>query len=128
MISAGDRREVRRRADNRCEYCCLRQEALPFSTFHVEHIIPRQHGGADDLGNLALACHHCNEHKGPNLSGLDPRTGSLVSLYNPRTQRWEDHFRREGARIHPLTPTGRATVWVLAMNSTMMLQTREQIP
>jgi hypothetical protein len=31
-------------------------------------------GGSDDPDNLALACHHCNLHKGPNLAGVDPRT------------------------------------------------------
>ena len=45
---------VRRRADNRCEYCLLRQEYCDF-THHIEHIVSKQHGGLDDIGNLALA-------------------------------------------------------------------------
>lgn len=44
--------------------------------FHVDHIIPRQHGGLTQLDNLALACLHCNRHKGPNLAGLDPLDGA----------------------------------------------------
>jgi hypothetical protein len=28
--------------------------------FHVEHIVPRQHGGTDDPNGLALACDRCN--------------------------------------------------------------------
>src|SRR5215211_294900 len=57
---------VRGRAGNRCEYCHLPQEALPFATFHVEHIIATQHGGSDDETNLALSCDRCNFSKGPN--------------------------------------------------------------
>jgi 5-methylcytosine-specific restriction endonuclease McrA len=33
--------------------------------FHIEHVIPRQHGGSDDADNLALACPDCNLRKGP---------------------------------------------------------------
>jgi len=66
------RQTVREPADHRCEYCCLPQDAEPFFAYHVEHIVARQHGGGDDSGNLALACYHCNAHKGPNLSGLQP--------------------------------------------------------
>ena len=57
----------------RCEYCRLPQSALPLARFHIEHVIARQHRGGDSPGNLALSCHHCNLHKGPNLSGVDPR-------------------------------------------------------
>src|SRR5271165_4288477 len=39
---------------------------------------------SDDNDNLALACYHCNAHKGPNLSALDPESGALVRLFNPR--------------------------------------------
>ena len=63
---------VKQRAAGRCEYCGLRQEQEPLA-FHVEHITARQHEGKDTEENLALACHHCNLHKGTNLSGLDRR-------------------------------------------------------
>ena len=36
-------------------------------------------GSLDEVDNLALACHRCNLHKGPNLSGIDPLTGDPVS-------------------------------------------------
>ena len=62
---------VRTRANHRCEYCGIPQEFSELR-FHIEHIIPRQHGGIDDAENLALACPDCNLRKGPNLSGLDP--------------------------------------------------------
>ena len=36
------RQTVRERADHRCEYCCLPQDAEPFFAYHVEHIVARQ--------------------------------------------------------------------------------------
>jgi 5-methylcytosine-specific restriction endonuclease McrA len=67
------RKFVRTRANGRCEYCRLPDVAqrLPF---HVEHIIAKQHGGNDNVENLAWACDRCNAYKGPNLSGIDPQT------------------------------------------------------
>ena len=111
------RRLVRTRAGDRCEYCGLRQEADPFFRFHIEHVIARQHGGPTEAENLALSCHHCNLHKGPNLSGIDPETGATVALFNPRVQRWEEHFALRASVVMGLTETGRATVEVLAMNA-----------
>jgi len=68
------------------------------------------------LGNLALACLWCNLHKGTNIASIDPDSGDLVRLFDPRRQRWTDHFRLYGARILGTTPIGRVTVAVLAMN------------
>jgi hypothetical protein len=116
-MNAATRRRVRSRAKNRCEYCDLPQEADPFFTFHIEHILPKQHGGADHVSNLALACHHCNLHKGPNLAGIDPDTEEMVPLFNPRTARWEDHFARNDTWIVGRTAIGRATIRVPAMNA-----------
>ena len=115
---------VRQRAENTCEYCKLAQLAAPLAAFHVEHIIARQHGGGDDPSNLALACFHCNLHKGPNLSGIDPATGTIVPLFNPRTEHWDDHFELTEAWIVGRTATGRATVAVLAMNADDLCQLR----
>lgn len=85
---------------------------LPMIRFHVDHIIAEQHGGSDDFENLALCCSRCNYSKGPNLSGIDPSSGSIVPLFNPRTESWHDHFELHGALIIGRTPTGRATVRV----------------
>ncbi|MBI3911792.1 MAG: HNH endonuclease [Armatimonadetes bacterium] len=116
-MDAVTRALVRERAGDRCEYCHLRQEHLPFHRFHIEHIVPRQHGGGGDIANLALSCHHCNLHKGPNLTGVDPETGEVVRLFHPRRDRWDDHFAILGAMVIGRTPAGRATARVLRMNS-----------
>jgi hypothetical protein len=118
---------VRARAGNRCEYCGLPQSALPFATFHVEHVIARQHGGADEAGNLALSCDRCNAFKGTNLTSIDPDTRAVVDLFNPRAHTWDDHFRQSGFEIVGLTSTGRATVRLLHMNARRRLQLREAL-
>jgi hypothetical protein len=66
--------------------------------------------------NLALACCYCNRYKGPNLSGIDPESGNVVSLFHPRQQRWCDHFAWDGARLLAKSATGRATTHLLQIN------------
>ncbi len=83
---------VRQRAGNRCEYCHLPQDFSDLR-FHVEHIVPRQHRGADNLDNLALACPECNLHKGTNLTGIDPDTNQVTPLFHPRRDKWEITLR-----------------------------------
>jgi len=125
-MDATTRDLVRRRAGDRCECCGLRQEHCDLK-HHVEHIVAKQHGGSDDDGNLALACHRCNLHKGPNLTGVDPETGNLASLFHPRRDGWSHHFRFDGPQLVGLTPIGRATVQVLNMNDARRVEVRIEI-
>ena len=117
MISANVRAQVRERAQNACEYCHLDQNDSPLAALHVEHIIPKVHGGTDDLDNLALACIDCNLHKGTNLTGIDPETDEIIELFHPRRQVWEDHFEWQEVYLAGKTGTGRTTIRVLAINS-----------
>lgn len=117
---------VRSRAADVCEYCRLPQAATPAIAFHVEHTIARQHGGGNDPHMLALACDRCNAYKGPNLSSIDPQTGDLVALYQPRQQTWSDHFTIRVGKIVGLTPTGRATVRLLNMNAPRRVELRRE--
>jgi hypothetical protein len=105
----------------------LPQSAVAMSTFHVEHVRARKHGGQDDTHNLALACQSCNLHKGTNLTGIDPETDQIVPLFNPRQDVHSEHFTARGISIVGLTPTGRATVNVLAMNSDDQLAIRSAL-
>jgi hypothetical protein len=123
-MDAALRKFVRDRASNQCEYCRTSQDHEPFYRFHIEHIRPRQHDGTDEASNLALACHHCNLHKGPNLTAIDPVTAAIVSLFDPRRQAWSDHFAFQGTVINGLTPTGRATERLLKMNAVSRLELR----
>ena len=123
-MSPSTRARVAKRAGHRCEYCLLHQEDSPLAALHVEHIIPKIHGGTDDLNNLALACIDCNLHKGPNLTGIDPQTQRVTELFHPRRHRWEDHFGRDGLYLVGKTAIGRTTIRVLNMNSEDQLTLR----
>lgn len=114
---------VRERAGQRCEFCRLPQ-AFSELRLHVEHIIPRQHRGGDEADNLALACPACNLHKGTNLTGIEPDTGQVIALFNPRMDHWEAHFALEGIRVVGRTPKGRTTAWLLDMNDESRLRVR----
>ena len=113
-ISAAVRRLVRDRAENCCEYCGVSQAHIPFATFHVEHVIARQHGGGDTEENLCLACQWCNFFKGTNIASIE--NAALVQLFYPRIHIWSDHFMRHGAEVKALTAIGRVTVRLLKMN------------
>ena len=126
MIQPAVRQFVGKRAAQRCEYCRLPEHACELP-MHVEHIVARQHGGNDDAANLAFACDRCNLYKGPNLSSIDPATGDIVSLFHPRNDVWIDHFAFNGPEIVGLSPTGRATVQLLRMNTERRLRLRKEL-
>jgi hypothetical protein len=125
-VSTALRQMVRERAGGRCEYR-LYPEEMSFLAFEVEHIVAEKHGGATTVDNLALACPYCNRFKGTDLGSLDPETGQLTPFFNPRTQRWDEHFRFDGARIVPLTPEGRVTVAILQLNHPDRILERQRL-
>lgn len=104
------------RAGSCCEYCLMPAE-LDEATFEIDHIVAQKHDGPTQADNLALACFACNNHKGPNLSGIDPITNAQAALFHPRKDRWDDHFRYAEAFLVGLTPAGRATIRVLEINA-----------
>jgi len=113
------------RARGRCEYCHTPDGFVPGS-FAVEHIVPRSIGGKTTLANLALSCPACNGHKYNKVEGSEPLTSQRVRLFNPRKQRWSDHFTwsHDFTLIIGLTPIGRATVETLQMNQQKMVNLR----
>jgi 5-methylcytosine-specific restriction endonuclease McrA len=123
-MDAATRAAVRARARDRCEYCQRLQSTSPLIPLHIEHVIPRKHRGSDDIDNLALACAECNLHKGSDLTGLDPDSGQVTSLFHPRRDRWDDHFRWDGLRIVGQSAVGRTTVRVLQLNAPARLRVR----
>lgn len=118
------KRRVIKRAKGHCEYCHFPQDASLLA-FEMEHILAEKHGGETNFSNLALACPFCNRAKGTDLGSIDPETNKLTPFFNPRTQKWIEHFRFEGVKIIPLTAEGRVTVLILQFNHPDRLQERE---
>ena len=123
-MDAALERQVRQRAGGRCEYCRLPQSAAGIA-FQIDHVIARHHRGRTAAINLALACVYCNGYKGPNISGLDPRTGKLTRLFSPRRHKWTHHFRYAGGELLGRTAIGRTTVEVLRINLPNLIALRE---
>ncbi len=124
-ISATLRQFIFERASERCEYCLYPQE-LSLLSFEIEHIISGKHGGESNIENLAFACPFCNRYKGTDLGSLDPETEDLTPFYNPRKQKWSEHFSLENALITPLTPEGRVTVNIFRLNHPDRILERQQ--
>lgn len=79
------------------------------------------------LDNLALSCTVCNRRKGSDISSIDPETGDLVALFNPRTQQWLEHFNLDGVYLVGLTDVGRTTVEFLQLNAFKRLTERDAL-
>jgi len=114
---------ARQRASGCCEYCGRPEIHGPYP-FHVDHILALKHGGSTAPDNLAWACFQCNTAKGSNIAAIDPQTGELAALFNPRKEQWDQHFRFEDGVIVGLTPAGRVTVQVLRLNEPETVEIR----
>lgn len=125
-ISETLRAAVRERAGGRCEYCLTHEDDV-LIPHEPDHIVAEQHGGQTTADNLAFACFHCNRRKGPNLASVDPTTGEVARLYQPRTSPWREHFSVSKHQIVGLTSTGRATVALLRLNCPERVALREAL-
>jgi len=114
-LSPQVRQAVSDRAKGSCEYCQIHQDDL-FLAFEIDHIISVKHGGGDEFENLAWACPHCNHHKGSDISTFLVNYDDLSPLFNPRKQKWEDHFQVVEGEITAKTREGSATIKLLRLN------------
>lgn len=66
----------------------------------IEHIIPKNHGGTDELENLAIACGRCNSEKGlrhDHKRPDDPKYREVIErLQERRRERFRDSTSRKG--------------------------------
>lgn len=120
------RQEVRLNAGGRCEYCRRPDHETAYG-HTIDHIIPIKHGGLTILENLVYACLFCNQHKGTDVAVYDHETGHLTPLFNPRTQKWEEHFSVEQYVIVPKTIVGRVSILILQMNAPKQIEARAEL-
>lgn len=117
---------VRKRAQERCEYCQF-PSALSAIPFEIDHVIAQKHGGLTTAENLALSCFYCNSYKGPNIAGIDPDSRRIVRLFHPRKDIWHRHFTWNGPVLHGKSAIGRATIAVLVINDPDAIAVRESL-
>lgn len=122
-VPAALRRIVYDRAHTACEYCLVPEIAV-FISHEVDHVIAEKHGGQTEEGNLALACTICNKYKGSDLASIDPINGEIVRLFQPRQDRWQDHFRLQDGEIVALDAIARVTVRLLQINRPERIEER----
>lgn len=125
-ISVALRQLVSDRAQGKCEYCRIHQDFSIYS-HEVDHAIALKHGGKTLAENLVLSCLPCNRYKGSDLTSIDPLTGEIVPLFNPRVQNWFDIFKLEDNYIQGITPVGRTTVFLLKLNEPTRLRIRQAL-
>jgi HNH endonuclease len=94
--------------------------------FNVDHVMPLSLGGDDSLENLTLACFHCNRRKTNRLTAIDPESATEVAIFNPRQDKWREHFiwSVDGLLIVGVTAIGRATVVALVLNRARVIPIR----
>ena len=122
---ADPRETVESRAGRRCEYCRAPQPVTGIR-YHVEHVFPESLGGTDEIDNLALACPTCNFYKSNHLLGIDEEGLAGRPLFNPRKDRWQEHFEFDSAslRLKGKTPEARGTINRLRMNQAVQIEAR----
>ncbi len=122
-ISSSVRRAVKMRAKSKCEYCLL-PDFYTLIPFHIDHVISEKHDGSSEMDNLAYSCPDCNIKKGSDIATLTEDTKLLVPLYNPRKDRFSDHFSLDGNWIIGLSNIGKATVRFMKLNADSKLENR----
>ncbi|WP_446011973.1 HNH endonuclease [Candidatus Electrothrix sp.] len=119
------RQLVVERAEYLCEYCLIHEDDT-YLGCEIDHIISLKHGGTSDADNLAYACAFCNRHKGSDVGSV-LNSEEFVPFYNPRRDRWAEHFRLDSYIIRPLTSIGEATAKILLFNTDERILERESL-
>lgn len=125
-LSAEIRLFVAARADYLCEYCLVAEEDTFFGC-HVDHIISIKHRGETKAENLAYACAFCNRFKGSDIASLTSETGALIRFFNPRIDRWADHFQLGGLLINSRSEIGEVTARILRFNDNERVLERQEL-
>ncbi len=118
-------RKVIQLSNDCCEYC-LHPESHSTDYYHFDHINPFLKEDRHSIFNIARSCGRCNILKSQKTDAFDPLTGKNFPLYNPRQNRWTDHFQwsEDSLVINGLTEIGRATIELLDLNRSSAVKLR----
>lgn len=95
-----NRQNLLERDDYKCQYC---GKSLPPKELNMDHVIPRDHGGATSWENVVISCIRCNSKKSnrsPREAGMrllkepkrPPRRPFMTSLYGKSMEDTWSHF------------------------------------
>lgn len=79
------RRNVFLRDDFTCQYC---RKRFIESELNLDHVIPRQKGGATTWENIVTSCIKCNTRKANKM----PAEANMHPLQRPAAPRWRPNF------------------------------------
>ena len=77
--------------------------------------------------NLGYVCSFCNRNKGSDIGSIVWRTGQFYRFFNPRIDRWADHFALSEVRIDTLAEIGEVTARILDFNHVDHLIERQEL-
>ena len=116
------REAVESRAGRRCEYCRAPQPATGIR-YHLEHVFPESLGGTDDV-DTGFGLSHVQLPQIQPSPRVDEEGLAGRPLFNPRKDRWHEHFEFGSStlQLKGKTATGKGTVNRLRMNNSMSLR------
>jgi hypothetical protein len=119
MISAHLRRTVRTLYAFACGYCGV-TEAEVGAYLTIDHFVPQNVGGSDDMENLVYACHACNLYKSVAWNPQSP------PVLHPLQTDMKLHIRSTIDDIlEGLTPEGMRHIKTLHLNRPPMVERRK---
>jgi hypothetical protein len=120
-VNESARRNVRQRADFRCEYCGV-SETDSGGELTVDHFRPQSKNGGEEE-NLIYCCFRCNAYKGDYWNDAP----NQISLFNPRTDQRAEHFwLSETGELLPLSEIGEFTIKLLRLNRLPLVAKRRR--
>ena len=81
VLSGSVKYEVLRKAKSKCELCGISNNE---KALEVDHIIPRNKGGSDDISNLQALCYSCNSCNSMKRDADDTDFREVLVSYNLR--------------------------------------------
>lgn len=118
------------RAHYLCEYCLIHADDTYWGC-QIDHIISEKHGGATTVDNLAHTYTFCNRNKGSDIGSMlaatKPQERQFVRFFNPRIDRWSNHFHLDRIVITPLTAIGKITANILGFNHVDRLLEQQEL-